>query len=137
MYTVFDRYAGWKDRDWNAEILKLHADQEKESETRRKKVESQRVTGTAPSLKLEKYAGKYADPLHGDVEITIVGGQLQIKYGTRFVGTLEHWNYDTFRAMWDKEWLAPSLATFEIDGQGRPASLQFQGARFAAASKQP
>src|SRR5690349_964626 len=125
MYTVFDRYAGRKDRDWSAEILKLSTDQEKETETRRKKAESQRVTGTSPSLKLEKYAGKYSDPLHGDVEITIVGERLHIKYGTRFDGTLEHWNYDTFRAKWDKEWLTPSLATFELDAQGRPSSLQF------------
>ncbi len=130
MYTVFDRYAGRHDHDWSKEFLKLYGDLEKTAEEAQKRQESRRVTGTSPSLALEKYAGTYSDPLHGSVEIAFSEGKLQIRYGVARAGTLEHWNYDTFRANWNAEWNRPSLVTFNLDAQGRPAMLQFLGSRY-------
>jgi hypothetical protein len=134
MYTVFDRYSGESKgagrRDWNAEFLKLYGNLHKTAEENRRRQESQRVAGTSPSLALEKYAGTYSDPLHGPVEITFTEGQLHIRYGSRMIGALEHWNYETFRAKWNAEWISPSLATFNLDAQGRPVALQFLGSRY-------
>jgi CubicO group peptidase (beta-lactamase class C family) len=98
MYSVFDRYAGKGDRDWNADLLKLSAEQARRGDAARSKAEAQRIAGTTPSLPLERYAGTYADPLRGEVTITHDGTALRIRNGAAFVGTLEHWHYDVFRA---------------------------------------
>ncbi len=50
-----------------------------------------------------------------------------IRYGPGFVGQLEHWHYDTFRAHWEAEWREKSFVTFLLDSKGLPASLQFRG----------
>ena len=46
-------------------------------------------------------------------------------------GPLEHWHYDTFRAVWDARWRGTSQATFQIDAAGRVASVTTNGATFA------
>ncbi len=130
MYTVFDRYTGGLDRDWSAEFLKLYDGVKREADEARKKEEAKRVAGTSPSLPLAEYAGAYSDPLHGEVEVTLGNGALRLRYGPGFVGALEHWHYDTFRAKWAAEWRAPALVTFVLDATGRPTSVELMNGRF-------
>jgi len=130
MLNVFDRFTGAGERDWSVELQKLYGDLQRESDERRRKEESRRVAGTNPSLPPARYAGIYSDPLHGDVVVTEEAGRLRARYGTAYVGTLEHWNYDTFRARWDAAWRGTALVTFTLDSGGEPATLQALGARF-------
>ncbi|OFW09421.1 MAG: hypothetical protein A3H96_01950 [Acidobacteria bacterium RIFCSPLOWO2_02_FULL_67_36] len=130
MYTVFDRYAGRSDRDWNAELLTLYAEEAKRADEAQKRLESQRVAGTAPSLPLDRYAGTYSDPLRGDVEVTLEGGGLRIRYGRVFTGPLEHWHYNTFRAGWTQEWRGTALVNFVIGPSGRVEAVEMSGGRF-------
>ena len=130
MLNVFDRYIGGASRDWSTDLLALYGGLQKEAEERRAKEESRRVTGTSPSLALERYTGTYSDPLYGDVVVTVAGGGLRAQYGTAYVGALEHWNYDTFRAKWDARWRGTALVTFVLDTNGEPTTLQALGARF-------
>ena len=131
MYTVFDRYAGRSDRDWSADFLKLYGDLRTEAEQTRAKSEGGRVAGTSPSLPLQQLAGEYVDPLHGDVTVTHTAGGLSIHYGAAFVGALEHWHFNTFRATWKAVWRAPALVNFVLDADGRPGALEMMGTRFA------
>jgi hypothetical protein len=131
MYSVFDRYAGRGDRDWNADLQKLYAEQARRGEAARKKAEAQRVAGTTPSLPLDRYAGTYTDPLRGEVTIAHDGSTLKIRNGAAFVGTLEHWHYDVFRARWDAEWRQGSFVTFLIGPSGRVDAIEVNGVRFA------
>ena len=130
MYSVFDRYAGRPDRDWSAEFLALYNGLQKEADDERAKKDALRVTGTSPSVPLQKLAGTYADPLHGDVIVTLDANRLHVQYGSAFVGTLEHWHYNTFRAVWKADWREPSLVTFELDEDGQPYRLEMMNARF-------
>jgi len=130
MYEVFDRYAGRSDHDWSADFLKLYGDLQKQSDEERKKKESQRIRGTSPPLPPEKLTGTYADPLHGEVTISRDAAGLRIQYGSAFVGTLEHWHYNTFRATWKAAWRDAVLVTFELDEDGQPAALEMINARF-------
>jgi hypothetical protein len=130
MLNVFDRFTGAGDRDWSADLQALYADLQKEADERRRKEESRRVTGTSPSLALERYAGTYSDPLYGDVLVSVEAGKLRARYGTAYIGALEHWNYDTFRAKWDARWRGTALVTFVLDANGEPTTLQALGARF-------
>jgi len=141
MYAVFDRYAGKttnqspvavneSDRDWSADFLKLYAGLREEADKARAEKEGKRVAGTSPSLPVKQLAGDYADPLHGDVHVTSEGEKLTLQYGAAFVGTLEHWHYNTFRAVWKAAWRTPELVTFVVDEDGRASGLELMGARF-------
>jgi CubicO group peptidase (beta-lactamase class C family) len=131
MYTVFDRYGGKSDRDWSAAFLTLYAGLRDEADKARAEKEGKRVKGTAPSLAPPQLAGDYADRLHGTVQVTNEGGTLALQYGAAFVGTLEHWHYNTFRARWKAAWRAPELVTFIVDEDGRASAIEMIGARFA------
>jgi len=130
MYSVFDRYAGRSDRDWSAEFLSLYNGLQDEADQDRAKKAALRVQGTSPSVPIRRFAGTYDDPLHGDVVVTVENGGLRIQYGSAFVGTLEHWHYNTFRAVWTARWREPALVTFSLDDDGEPNSLELMHAHF-------
>jgi hypothetical protein len=111
-------------------LLKLYGDRRADAEAKDKPEQSRRVMKTSPSLPLARYAGRYSDPLHGDIMVTLGGNRLRARYGTAFDGPLEHWHYDTFRAKWDAEWHGTGLLTFALDEEGQPASLYAFGAQF-------
>ena len=134
MYTVFDRYSGAPERDWSGELLKLYTGIRRQADETREKEEAKRVRGTTPSLPLAQYAGTYSDPLRGDAEVTLVDGGLRLRYGPGFVGPLEHWHYNTFRAKWTADWHAPALVTFVLDDAGHPAGVELMGGRFTRRS---
>jgi CubicO group peptidase (beta-lactamase class C family) len=131
MYTVFDSYSGRSGHDWSAEFLKLYGGLRQKQEEARAKKEGLRVTGTSPSLPLERFAGDYSDPLYGDVQVTSDARGLHLRYGTAYVGTLEHWHYNTFRATWAAAWRRPELVNFALDADGLPATLELLGGRFS------
>ncbi|HVG87167.1 MAG TPA: serine hydrolase [Vicinamibacterales bacterium] len=133
MLDVFDRYIGAARRDWSTDLRALYNTLQTESEAERRKVEASRVAGTTPSLQLAGYAGTYSDPLYGDVVVTLEGNRLLARYGSAFVGALEHWHYDTFRATWDAAWRGTELVTFVLDAKGQASRLEMLGARFTRA----
>jgi CubicO group peptidase (beta-lactamase class C family) len=131
MLNVIDRFIGGATRDWSTELRTLYDGLQKEADADRLKAEARRVTGTSPTLALARYAGRYSDPLRGDVIVSVDGNRLRAKYGNAYVGTLEHWNYDTFRARWDAAWRGTMLVTFVIDAAGEPSRLHVMGGSFA------
>jgi CubicO group peptidase (beta-lactamase class C family) len=131
MYRVFDAYLGRPARDWSADMRALYAGLAKEGEARRAKAEAERVTGTTPTLALDRYAGTYTSPLLGTLTLTMRDGRMHATYGTGFVGPLEHWHYDTFKATWEARWRGTSLATFRIDARGRVAAVTTDQGTFA------
>lgn len=135
MYRVFDLYGtGNRTRDWSADFLDLYSGLQKEARAATRKREQERVIGTKPSLALERYAGRYTDPLYGAVVVTYTGGALGLQRGPGFIGKLEHWNYDTFRSVWDTAWIDPSLVSFSLDTKGAIAALELDGTRFTRAA---
>jgi hypothetical protein len=69
--------------------------------------------------------------------ISFDGTGLRARYGTAFVGALEHWNYDTFKATWEAAWRGSALLTFVLDAAGQPSRLEGMGARFSRKSETP
>ena len=141
MYTVFDRVGGTSERDWSGDLLKLYGDQRERQEQARTRVDAQRAKGTSPALPLEKYAGTYVDPLRGEIIVSAEGDALKLRYGTGFVGRLEHWHYNTFRAVWDADWRGTGLMTFILSPvDGTTSAIDYQDGRFvrrAAESRGP
>ena len=74
-----------------------------------------------PSLPLARYAGDFSDAWYGPIALRIEQGKLRIdfKQSPRLTGTLEHWQYDTFRTRWDDPANEPAYVTFALDAQGK------------------
>lgn len=127
MRRIFDLYLGGAARDWSAEILAYTKGRIEQAEERQRKTEAARVTGTQPSLPLERYAGTYEDEMYGDVVIAHDDGRLSVNAGPAFIGDLEHWHFDTFRAAWRDPQLGHTSLTFNLDAGGEPQTLTVEG----------
>ena len=136
MYRVFDAYLGNPPRDWSADLLKLYGGIRAVSDSARRRAEARRIPNTHPSLSLDQYAGIYADSLFGDATVTLENGRLRLRASSTHAGTLEHWEYDTFRLRWDNAWEGTDYATFTIGRDGAPSRLDLDGAMLRRVDRQ-
>jgi hypothetical protein len=125
VYRVCDLYFADAPKDWSADLRKV----QNEIDTLRKLNEMKdmlfRAKDTNPSLPLEKYAGTYTSELYGDVKVTLDNGKLTLRYGEGYVGDLEHWHYDSFRATWTNPREPKALVTFVLNAQGAVGELRW------------
>ena len=119
MYTVFDRFIGPANpaHDWSIEMRALYTHLADSTEAARRAEESKRITGTHPTLPLDRYTGTYADSLFGTATVGMANGRLMFASGT-VKGQLEHWQYDVFRIIWPDPFWDPSFVAFSIDPDG-------------------
>jgi len=138
MYRLFDGYLGAEPKDWSAELLEAIQGFEEAGEAAEKKQEEQRAKGTKPSLALTEYVGTYADSMYGEAKVAMEGDHLVMRYGSAFVGDLEHWHYDTFRAAWRDAHLGKALVAFTIGIDGKASELKVENmAEFTRIPERP
>lgn len=124
MYRVFDALLGIPDTDWSA----MYREPLDASEgTNGEQPGPRRVDGTTPSVELEQFAGRYTDPLYGDIEVDLEDGGLVVRYSPEYVADLEHWHFDTFRATWRPAGFGRTFASFELDHLGRVEAMDLLG----------
>lgn len=99
MWRVLDAYSGAPARDWSTEFLTLYGGLKTDADKKQAEREAKRVAGTTPSHNAEQYAGTYMNPVYGDLKISAADGVLRMQFGPmpENAGTLQHWNYDTYR----------------------------------------
>jgi len=120
-YAVLDHYCGAAATDW---VSALEAVQKRRDEAAEKAVRAaadKRNKETRPSLAQTAYAGRYRDAWYGDVVIEELSGKLRMRFthSPDLVGTLEHWQYDTFVVRWDnRTLLADAYVTFTLKADG-------------------
>ena len=136
MLKVFDLWgpSPSKGRDWSTELRTLYGNARTQAIAAEKAAEAKRVTGTKPSLALARYAGTYADSLYGEATVKMSGDALRLRIGT-LEGTLEHWQYDTFRVKWDNRWQGTDLVTFVLGEDGAPARIEIGRRTFGRAHR--
>jgi len=125
MYTVFDRFIGPSNpaHDWSAEMRAMYKGLADSTRAARAAEESKRVTGTHPTLPLERYAGTYADSLYGTATVGLTNGRLTLQAGSAS-GQLEHWQYDVFRVTWPDPFWDATYVSFAIDPDGAVGELR-------------
>ena len=127
MYTVFDRFIGGTGpearHDWSAEMLTMYTGLADAAKRHAREQEGKRVADTKPTLPLPKYAGIYSDSLFGDAAVRLENGALTLQVGG-LTGTLEHWNYDTFRVRWRDPFLGTDFVAFSIDPDGTVGEIR-------------
>jgi CubicO group peptidase (beta-lactamase class C family) len=124
MYKVFDLFLHAPDRDWSRVSLIEQASFDSIEAKSNRDEEAKRVKGTKPSLDLSRYAGTYADSLYGTAHVTMDGGHLVLELAPKLVGDLEHWNYDTFKAVWRDHRDGTNLVTFTLDAYGHVDTMK-------------
>jgi len=129
LYHVLDTFLGPRDKDWNQAMYAVYMESQREAEERRAKEEASRVPGTSPSLAADAYVGVYADSLYGEARVRREGDALVLEVGPSFVGELEHWHFDVFRARWRDEQLGRAWVEFRLNRQGKVAEMEVEGWR--------
>lgn len=136
VYKTFDMLAlGNATRDWSKEFQTLYGGITAKAEKEKKDFESKRVMNTTPPLALKEYAGKYSDPLYGDLEINLNGNQLVIDINHFEKATVEHWHYNTFRGMYQHDWDGHALANFTLNSKGEVSKVNLDGMEFTKEKK--
>jgi hypothetical protein len=125
-YRIFDSYLGAPARDWSAEMLKTMNALEEQARAAAAKLASERVTGTKPSLVLDKYAGDYHSDLYADATVGLDNGKLTLRRGPNFTGMLEHWHYDVFRVTWSDRQMSKQFVSFRLDQKGQIAEMNIE-----------
>lgn len=130
MYKAFDLFAfDDNSRDWSAEFKTLYDGIKKQGEQQEAAIRAKRVANTKPSLDLAAYAGKYADSFYGEVTVEMANGKLLLHINKDLAGALEHWQFDTFEAVWNQRWQGTSIVKFEISPvAGEVESINVEGA---------
>ena len=74
-----------------------------------------------PSLPLARYAGDYSDPWYGPIHLRENRGRLTVNFphSKGMNGTLEHWQYDTFKTNFVDKQIEPAFVTFGVGAQGQ------------------
>lgn len=84
-----------------------------------------------PSLPLPAYAGSYRDPWYGEVEVTLEGDRLGMRFGASplLAGRMQHWQHDTFLVKWDERTLnGDAFVTFSLDPDGAVREARMEAA---------
>lgn len=127
LYKAIDTWLGTGTRDWSTDLRAIYARMEAQGDSARKRAEERRIRDTKPSLPLEQYAGTYADSLYGKAVVTWENGALRLRTSSKRAGTMEHWQYDTFRVTWDAAWRGSAMASFTLGADGKPAEVRMGG----------
>lgn len=130
MYKAFDLFVfGDSTRDWNKETKDLYDGLTADGEKQLTALKAMRVANTRPSLPLEAYAGHYSDPFYGTIEVSMDKGNLSLRVSKDLTARLEHWQFDTFEAVWNKRWWGEELIAFSLNPiTGKVESLNIGGA---------
>ena len=127
MYELLDHYLALPYTDW---VARYQAEKKRRVADALVTLKAQRAqpAPVGPSLPLERYAGTFTDPWYGDIEIIQKDGTLRIDFKStpRMVGTLEHWQYDTFVTHLDDKNIEPAYVTFSLDAQGKVDQIKMK-----------
>lgn len=132
-YKIVDQLLGAPARDWSAIMLAQSRQAQQRGDSVRAALAAQRVTGTHPSLALDKYTGTYDHSFYGELRIEQEGNDLVLRRSAEQWARLEHWHLDTYRVEWNTS-RTPGLNTFAIfrvDPNARVTALEMRGAPFA------
>jgi hypothetical protein len=120
-YHILDHYLGAPATDWIAAFRSVKEQSLAEASEIEKKQSASRAADSRPSLPLAKYAGTYRDAWYGDATISLEDDKLILRF-TRspgLVGDLEHWQYDSFKAVWrDRSLAADAFVYFALKPDG-------------------
>jgi len=132
MYSAFDLLLdGELSRDWNGELRAMYEELRAEGEARRAEREAKREPNAPPRHALAAYAGTYADPLYGEIEVGVDGDALAVRFGPTLRGRAEPWHYETFRLAFAPRLHGVAWLVFVTGVDGAVVAVELDGQRYA------
>lgn len=127
-YQVMDAYMGTNDIDWNERYLKAYKNVYKKASEAREKIHQNRKENTKTSVGLDALLGTYHSPGYGKVEVKMNGQDLELHFWNTadLTAKLEHWHYDTFRAIWRNPAQREEFMQFHLNKTGTVEALDFE-----------
>lgn len=128
-YTVIDAVAGVSGNDWPKHYLDRYRNNFAIATKQREAIHAARQTGTQPTLSDEAFVGKYASPAYDTVEVRRnSAGSLEARFwnNDEVIADLEHWHYNTYRAVWRNPAQREEFLYFSIGRQGKVEALNFE-----------
>jgi len=127
-YQVMDAYLGTSDINWSERYLKSHKSTYERAMKARDEIHNARIKKTKPSLGLEAYVGTYFSKGYGKVEVKKEGKDLILHFWDTegLEAQLEHWHYDTFRAIWKNPAQREEFMQFHLNKEGVVEALDFE-----------
>jgi CubicO group peptidase (beta-lactamase class C family) len=117
-FKILDTYLSNDTTDWSAKFYDL-VEKNREAEIKSKEEEALKyISGTTPTLPLEKYTGTYLSEVYGEAKVELRDDKLYLRFVPTpiFHSPLEHWQYNTFRIRFpDVSSLPEGKAAFIID----------------------
>ncbi|WP_166763322.1 serine hydrolase [Xanthomonas euroxanthea] len=126
---VLDAFLQVPATDWTAAYAKAVAKADGDADTSWKKHLDARAARSTPSLPLRSYAATYRDPWYGDVVIRQDGKRLRLQFSrtAQLIGTLEHWQHDSFIVRWDDRSLnADAFVNFALTPDGAVREMRME-----------
>lgn len=127
--AVLDAYLGGEAHDWVDAYGKAMDKGRSKADEAWAGHQAARDARSTPSLALDGYAGQYRDRWYGDMHITRQGNALRLRFAktAQLMGTLEHWQHDTFLVRWDDRSLnADAFVNFSLDPDGKVRDVRMQ-----------
>jgi CubicO group peptidase (beta-lactamase class C family) len=116
-----------EETDWSADFLAMIEQRKEMVEFEKEEAEAARAMDTKPTLPLQDYLGTYHCEMYGDAEVYFEGTQLMVHLLPTeiFVGTLSHWQYNSWKIEMKGVPALPSgLVNFIIDKEGKVAEMK-------------
>ena len=118
------------EHDWVAAYAAAVAKAQDNADEGWQKHVAARDAKSKPSLPSSGYAGQYRDAWYGDVFVEPADkGKLRLRFGATadLVGTMEHWQHDTFIVRWNNRSLnADAFVNFSLDPDGKVREVRMQ-----------
>lgn len=123
---VYDAYLGADLQDWSARYLERNRGREQREREARERQLAARVANTQSSHSLQHYAGSYHNDIYGAAKIELANNKMTLYPLAHpgITGTLEHWQYDTFRCKWSSAVWQESFIYFELNDAGEVARFR-------------
>ena len=120
-FWILDHYLGAPTFDWIDSFKRVSDRVQTRTQAAETHAASSRHADSRPSLPIGQYAGTYRDAWYGSVNIAAENGTLTMRFThtPALVGTLEHWQYDTFIARSrSRQRAADAYVTFALRPDG-------------------
>jgi CubicO group peptidase (beta-lactamase class C family) len=129
LFELLDHYLGAPANDWPAKFIARRQHDAAEG-LKTFNAKAAKPASVGPSLPLARYAGTYADPWYGNIEVSEKGGALRIDFKStpRMSGALDHWQYDSFVTRFDDKTIEPAYVTFGLDADGKVERVTMKAA---------
>ena len=127
VYELLDHYLGHSPGNW-PERLRAFRIARAEEAAKFLSAPAAQPARVGPSLPLSRYAGDYADLWYGTIKVRETDGKLTIDFprSRGMKGSLEHWQYDTFKTSFVDNQIEPAFVTFAIDADGKVESVKMK-----------